>query len=77
MKIFLFLLAVVALLWLLCGSARRMRGGKPTAVPPALPMATCLQCGLHLPHDEALPGKGGVFCGEAHRAEFERTHPGP
>ena len=40
MKIFLFVLAVVALLWLLRGSGRRMRGGKPTAVPPALPMAT-------------------------------------
>ncbi len=81
MKTVLFLLAVVALLWLLRGSVRRMRGGRPpgkprAAPPPVLPMATCLQCGIHLPRDEALPGKGGDFCGEAHRAEFERTHPG-
>ena len=76
MKALLFLLAVLALLWLLRGSARRVRGGKPPAAPPALPMATCAQCGLHLPPDEALPGKGGVFCGEAHRIEFERAHPG-
>ena len=77
MKIVLFLLAVLVLLWLLRSSARRVRSGKPPAVPPALPMTTCLQCGIHLPRDEALPGKGGVFCGEAHRAEFERTHLDP
>ena len=75
MKIFILLLAVVALLWLLRGARRRV---PPPGKPPlakALPMATCQQCGMHLPRDEALPGKGGVFCGEAHRAEFEKTHP--
>jgi uncharacterized protein len=27
---------------------------------------------VHLPRDEALPGRGGVFCGDAHRAAFEK-----
>ena len=74
MKIVLFLLAVLVLLWLLRGSARRLRSGKPTAVPPALPMATCLQCGLHLPRDEALPGKGGVFCGDRKSTRLNSSH---
>ena len=75
MKIFILLLAVVALLWLLRSARRRVPPpGKPPP-PKTLSMATCQQCGMHLPRDEALPGKGGVFCGEAHRAEFEKAHP--
>ena len=41
----------------------------------AEPMVACRQCGVHLPQHEALPGRGGVFCGEAHRAEYEKQHP--
>ena len=81
MKILLVILAVVALLWLL-------RGTRRPAVPPRPPktpnpdagapqqMLACAQCGVHLPKGEALAGRGGVFCGEAHRADFDRVHPG-
>ncbi len=34
-------------------------------------MLACAQCGLHLPRNEALPGRGGVYCSEAHRALAE------
>ena len=34
-------------------------------------MLACAQCGLHLPPNEALPGKTGVYCSEAHRAMAE------
>ncbi|MEP7302856.1 MAG: PP0621 family protein [Caldimonas sp.] len=76
MKIVLFLIAVFVLLWLL----RRATGRRPPPpAPPRVaepqPMLACAQCGVHLPRDESLPGRGGVFCGEAHRAAFERTHP--
>jgi uncharacterized protein len=78
MKVLLFVLAVVVLLWLVRGSLRR-RGLPPAAKAPPVerpqPMLACAQCGLHLPRDEALPGRGGVFCGDAHRAAFERAHP--
>ena len=78
MKIFLFLIAVFLLLWLLRGGQRR-RTPPPTArstnPTEPQPMLACAQCGVHLPRDEALPGKGGVFCGDAHRAAFERAHP--
>jgi uncharacterized protein len=78
MKFLLFLVAIVVLLWLLRGTFARRR--RPP-VPPAaakdrpLPMLACAQCGVHLPVNEALPGRGGVFCGAAHRAAFESAHP--
>ena len=78
MKFVLLLLAVFVLLWMLRGSLRSKRP-PPVAKPgpPAEPQAMlkCAQCGLHLPRDEALPGRGGVFCSEAHRLSFERVPP--
>ncbi|MDQ6681337.1 MAG: hypothetical protein M3Y67_10310, partial [Pseudomonadota bacterium] len=71
MKILLFLLAVFVLLWLLRGGSRRRNPPagpeQSTGVLPQ-PMLACAQCGVHLPKDETLPGRGGVFCGDAHRA---------
>jgi uncharacterized protein len=78
MKYLLILLIVLAIVWL-SRSNRRVRppaSGEPAA-PPRQTMLACAQCGLHLPRDEALPGRGGVFCSEAHRAEYERAHPAP
>jgi len=79
MKILIFLLAVVLLLWLLRkSSTRRAPPPPPTprdAAATPQPMLACAQCGVHLPRDEALPGRGGVFCGEAHRAAYEQAHP--
>ncbi len=77
MKILLFLVAVVLLLWLLRKSTIRRppppEPRDPSAAPQ--PMLACAQCGVHLPRDEALPGRGGVFCGAAHRAAYEQAHP--
>ena len=77
MKFVLFVIALLVLLWLLRGAIGRRVRPPPapgTAATPQ-PMLACLQCGVHLPRDEALPGRGGVFCGEAHRAAFEKAHP--
>ena len=77
MKILLFLVAVVVLLWLLRKTTTR-RPPPPGPRTPAgtpQPMLACAQCGVHLPRDEALPGRGGVFCGEAHRGAYEKAHP--
>jgi uncharacterized protein len=76
MKIVLFLIAVFVLLWLLRGATGRRPGvgARPPAQPQ--PMIACAYCGVHLPRDEALPGRGGVFCGEAHRAAFEKDRAG-
>jgi len=78
MKILIFLIAVVLLLWLLKRSIQRPRPPSPKprdAAEDVKPMLACAQCGVHLPRDEALPGRGGVFCGEAHRSDYERAHP--
>ena len=74
MKIFLFLIAVFVLLWLLRGAIGRRPGSDAGRARPATPqpMIACAHCGVHLPRDEALPGRGGVFCGEAHRAAYEK-----
>jgi uncharacterized protein len=77
MKFFLFLVAVFVLLWLLRGALNRRGGGAaarraPTSKAPQ-EMIACAHCGVHLPRDEALPGRGGVFCGDAHRAAFEQA----
>jgi uncharacterized protein len=77
MKILIFLIAIVFLLWLLRKSSTRRAPPPPPAPRDAAatpqPMLACAQCGVHLPRDEALPGRGGVFCGDAHRTAFEKA----
>ena len=75
MKLLVFLIAIAALLWLLRGSVRRMRAPAPPPVRKPQTMVACAQCGVHVPASDALPGRGGVFCGADHRAAFERAHP--
>lgn len=71
---YLLLLLLLGVLFFVLG-ARRGRPREPDSrtPPPAVPkaMLRCAECGMHLPADEALPGKGGVFCSAAHRASFE------
>ena len=73
MKIVLFIIAVVVLLWLLRGATTRRRPGPGAQPSSPQPMIACAYCGVHLPRDEALPGRGGVFCGDAHRAAYEEA----
>jgi len=78
MKYLLIILIIVIVLWLARSKQTRMppgpRGAKPKTEGNE-PMLACAHCGLHIPSGEALPGRGGVFCGEAHRAAYEKTHP--
>lgn len=72
---YLLMLGLLAVVFFMLG-ARRGRPAEPEARKPQAPvppqaMLRCAECGMHLPADEALPGKGGVFCGAAHRASFE------
>jgi uncharacterized protein len=75
MKFALVILAVIVLLWLLRGTINRRVKPPPATTKNPLPMLMCAQCGVHLPANEALPGRGGVFCGDAHRSAFEAAHP--
>jgi uncharacterized protein len=80
MRLALLAIAIVALIVLIRLLARRGTQRPAPSAPPKpgpQPMLACAHCGLHLPRDEALPGRGGVFCDETHRAAFERSHPAP
>ena len=76
MKLVLVALVILVLIWLARGGRRRTRVSDETAAPPPAQEAVvaCPQCGLHLPRSEALPGRGGLFCSEAHRAAYERAN---
>lgn len=84
MKYLIVLLVVLAVAWLVTAPRRRLRRGDDEAPrrPPAPPppplqesIVACPQCGLHLPRSEAVPGRGGHFCSEAHRRAHELAHP--
>ncbi len=53
------------------GSSSRQRRASGKGAEEDRLMLRCAHCGVHLPRDEALPGKGGVFCCEDHRAIVE------
>jgi uncharacterized protein len=79
-KFFLVLVVVFVVFWVLRSvlhnrakpPSRASSKSESEAMPQ--PMVTCAHCGVHLPRDEALPGRGGVFCDNKHRTEFETTH---
>lgn len=75
MKYLVLILVVVAVLWLLRAN-RRPPPPKPEKpkLPPVEDMVACAECGLHLPRGEALPGRGGFFCSDGHRAAHEKLN---
>lgn len=85
---FLVLILVVLVVVMLAKAARgRLARPSDDDVPPAPPreatapegevMLACAHCGLHLPRSDALPGRGGVYCSEGHRAIAEARHDRP
>jgi uncharacterized protein len=76
MKFILLAVVVLLVLWI-ARAARRRVGGSRDGSPPSPrtreDMVACSRCGVHLPRSEALPGRGGLFCSEGHRAEHERA----
>ena len=78
---FLLILLLIAFVSFMLGVKRarppERRPEAPPPVPPQPPLkdiVSCRQCGLHLPQDEALPGRGGMFCSAAHRSAYEAGH---
>jgi uncharacterized protein len=75
-KLIVLLVVVFGVLWLARHARRGVQpppGDKPVGPQAKEVIVACSHCGLHLPRGEALPGRGGLFCSEAHRAAFEQT----
>lgn len=83
-KYLVLVLVLLLVIWLGKSSRRKGDAARKTQDQAAQPrkgmeppqvggevMSVCAHCGLHLPRSEALPGRGGVFCSEAHRAIVE------
>lgn len=84
MKYLLLLAVVFGTIWLMRSLRKPTLPPRPGAAPPPTPaspptpedMVSCAQCGVHLPRSESFPGRGGVFCSEAHRSQFENQRSG-
>ena len=56
---------------------REKSSRRPAAAPAAGPdqaateVVACAACAVHLPRPDALPGKRGMYCSEAHRQQAE------
>ena len=76
---YLLLIGLLALVFFLLGAKRarppEVNKSKPKPEPLPQDMLKCAHCGLHLPRDEALPGRGGVFCSAEHRQAHEAGVP--
>jgi uncharacterized protein len=71
-------LGLVLLVFWLWRSGRQARTGddkskpanqKPTPLEKATEIVACEVCHIHLPRDEALIGKRGLYCSSAHRQQ--------
>lgn len=75
MKYLLVTAFVLAVFWL--WRHNRVADKKTNARPAAkrlspVEMVACAACGVHLPAVDALPGRQGHYCCEAHRGQAER-----
>ena len=75
---YLIVIAVLLVAWFVWRQQRVGRHKTPSA-PPAAPraagdpqaMVRCPVCALHLPDSDAVAGRQGRYCSEAHRAQAE------
>ena len=78
MKWLLVLLVVLGGIWWLRQTGRggrfptssRQRPASSNGVSPRA-MTQCLQCGLHLPLEDAVRGSRGDYCSTGHRQQHE------
>ena len=80
MKYLIVFVVVLVGIWFWRNNRRADLHEKKTARTPPPPVAgprqatevvACAVCSVHLPRPDALPGKQGLYCSEAHRRQAE------
>lgn len=76
MKYLLVIAFFLVAFWLWRHNRQAERNASPPRARASAPaekdvteMVACDVCHVHLPRSEALPGRGGFYCSEAHRRE--------
>lgn len=74
---YLFWAIVLLLVWWVWRRSRNQdhRDATPPTEPRTQEMVICRQCGVHLPHGEAVMGTRGPYCSTAHRSEAGDHNP--
>jgi uncharacterized protein len=78
MKYLIVFVVVLVGVWLWRNSRRtELRDRKPARPPnvsgpkQATEVVACAVCAVHLPRPDAVPGKHGLYCSDAHRRQDE------
>ena len=78
MKYLIVLVVVLVAVWFWRNNRRaELQEKKPSRPPPvtgpkqATEVVACAVCAVHLPRPDALPGKHGLYCSDAHRRQGE------
>lgn len=73
MKYIVLILIVFAGIWWIRQQRRPHRDstqGTPSS-PQTVVMISCMHCGTHVPENDAVRGKEGLYCNESHRQSHE------
>lgn len=77
MKYLLVMLVVLLGVWLWRSgrqadvAERKDKPAQPPAPPQPQEMARCALCGVHLPKNDAVTGRQGLYCSTEHRQRAE------
>ena len=72
MKYLVIVLIVLGGIWWIRQQRKPSKPSQPASPPPgAQTMLPCAHCGTHVPESDALQGKNGLYCSEAHRNAHE------
>ncbi len=77
MKYLIWLLVILLAIWAVKRNRKANQTPAPKAPPPTAPsdMVTCAHCGIHLPQEEAVSGKNGLYCSAEHRTAAHDSNP--
>ncbi len=67
----IFILAVIAVVYLLLRSYSRQQSPKQDAPAQSEEMVRCVHCGVHFPRSEGILAGGNFYCCDEHRREHE------